>query len=58
MELKSGLPAEYDDVTLKIEVKMEAVGIDAYNYRKAWWNDEAVSGNLLTVDNILKDKAR
>ena len=58
VELKSGLPAEYDDATLKIEVKMEAVGIDAYNYRKAWWNDEAVSGNLLTVDNILKDKAR
>ena len=58
VELKSGLPTEYDDATLKIEVKMEAVGIDAYNYRKAWWNDETVTGNLLTVDNILKDKVR
>ena len=56
VELKSGLPTEYDDATLKIEVKMEAVGIDAYEYRKAWWNDETATGNLLTVDNILKNK--
>jgi len=56
VELKSGLPAEYDDATLKIEVKMESVGTGAYEYRKAWWNDETATGNLLTVDNILKDK--
>ena len=58
VELKSGLPTEYSDATLKIEVKMEMLGIDAYEYRKAWWNDETLSGNLLIVDNILKDKVR
>ena len=56
VELKSGLTTEYDDATLKIEVKMEAVGTGAYNYRKAWWNDKTATGNLLVVDNILKDK--
>jgi len=56
VELKSGLSTEYDDAFLKIEIKMEAVGIDAYEYRKVWWNDETLSGNLFEVDNVLKNK--
>ncbi|MBP2099935.1 hypothetical protein [Enterococcus rivorum] len=54
---QDNITEEYKDVKLSFEIKAEGIGISKYAYRDAWWNSSIpVSGELLQVDNLLKDQ--
>ena len=50
-----GLPAEYKNATLRIEVKLEAVGIEKWEYRLGWWGSAAAPAGpqLAVIDAAL-----
>lgn len=55
VSLPETIPEGYENATLKIEVKCEAVGIDKWDYRMGWWGDadEPDDATLKTIDGIL-----
>ena len=50
-----GLPAEYKFASLRIEVKLEAVGIEKWEYRLGWWGSAAApaGSQLAAIDAAL-----
>ncbi|MDR0849796.1 MAG: hypothetical protein LBN10_12315 [Propionibacteriaceae bacterium] len=58
--LASGLDSAYVGASLKIEVKVEAVGIQKWEYRLGWWGSTAVPSPapLVTVDLALRGLAK
>jgi len=55
VRLASGLGSEYEDATLKIEVKCEASGVK--NYRTSWWNTADDNTPPTDAGQILIDTA-
>lgn len=54
---QTNITEDYQDVQLSFEIKLEGIGISKYAYRDAWWNSSVPSsGQLLQVDNLLKDQ--
>jgi len=51
-----GLPPEYENAAMKIEVKVEAAELKQWVYREGWWGSAAVptDATLLAVDNRLE----
>ena len=62
VELANPLGLEYQNATLKIEVKVEGVDYYKWNYRNAWWENPAVppsgSSALATVEGTLSALAK
>lgn len=53
------LPDEYQEATMKIEVKMEGVDYFKPHYREAWWEvSPPVLPNLVAIDGILDGLAK
>jgi hypothetical protein len=59
--LAAGLPAAYQDASMKIEIKVEASEISRTKYRDGWWKngDNAPSSTaLLRIDEVLRTMAK
>jgi hypothetical protein len=55
LEVLPGLPAEYEAASLRVEVKLEAVGIEKWEYRLGWWGSAAApaGSQLAAIDAAL-----
>jgi len=55
--LASNLGPEYDDAIINVQVKVDAVNNQKWNYRVAWWNsaNPLTTPPLSSIDNTLKN---
>ncbi len=59
IKLSDGLPDDYKDANLLIQVKVEAINALTYAYRDAWWNNiSPLDDDLKKIDDILKTKVK
>jgi hypothetical protein len=59
VRLAPGLGPEYQEATMKIEVKMEGVDYYKDHYREAWWEvSPPVLTNLAAIDGALQALAK